>query len=204
MEILKAHRQWATRPADERYPDLNSLYNATKTTSEESAEAISPISRLRVEAIDNDLVLVGKTSIPASLSNWSFGQLCRRVGAPAGYLEELPAPLAAQNINQGLDELGNLENTRDANLLFGISGSSLTVRALMSDAYSRFWNFEVAERLLALQDQGWKPAMPTIRKTSHDAPALYAGDRTCSLSSVIAMPQLANLVMEMDCSAELS
>jgi hypothetical protein len=177
MEIMKANKQWATRPADERYPDLNALYQATKRMANESAEAISPMSRLRVEPMADDLALIGKTSIPAHLTNWSFGQLCRRVGAPAGYLEGLPAALAATNLNHGLEALGRQDNSRDANLLFGIGNGSLTLRSLMTDAYSRFWNWEVAERLLMLQDMGWEPAMPDIRRTERDFPALYAGDR---------------------------
>ncbi len=74
MEIMKAHRQWATRPADERYPDLNSLYTATRRMADESAEAITPVSRLKVEPAGDDLVLMGGTQIPAHINNWSFGQ----------------------------------------------------------------------------------------------------------------------------------
>jgi len=177
MEIMKANHEWKNRPEDERYPDVMSLYQATKREADQSAEAISPVSRLRVEAIGDDLSLVGKTSIPAQLTNWSFGQLCRRVGAPSGYLEALPSTLAAENINHGLAELGRSEDIKDANLLFGISGGMLTVRSLMSSAYSRIWNFEVVERLLALQDIGWEPAMPDLRKSLSDFPALYCGDR---------------------------
>jgi hypothetical protein len=177
MEIMAANKQWATRPADERYPDLTALYTATKRMANESAEAISPLSCLRVEACGDDLALIGKTSIPAQLTNWSFGQLCRRVGAPSGYLEGLPANLAAQNINHGLEALGCQDTARDANLLFGIGNGSLVLRSMMTDAYSRFWNHEVCERLLMLQDMGWEPAMPDIRKTEQDFPALYAGDR---------------------------
>ena len=120
----------------------------------ESAEAMSPLSRLRVETSGDDLAVVGKTSIPANLTNWSFGQLCRRVGAPAGYLESLPANLAAQNMNHGLEALGRQDTARDANLLFGIGNGSLTLRSMMTDAYSRFWNYEVVERLLALREHG--------------------------------------------------
>jgi hypothetical protein len=177
MEIMKANRQWSTRPADERYPDLMALYQATKKIANESAEAFSPLSRLRVEATGDDLALLGKTQIPACLTNWSFGQLCRRVGAPAGYLESLPASLAAQNLNHGLEGVSHRDNVRDANLLFGISHNQLTLRSMLTDAYSRFWNYEVAERLLVLQDMGWEPAMPDIRKTEQDFPALYCGDR---------------------------
>lgn len=177
MEIMRVNHQWANRPPDERYPDLTSLYNATKKMAAESAEAISPLSRLRVEAIDDDLKLLGRTSIPSSITNWAFGQLCRRIAAPAGYLEGLPAILAAQNLNHGLESLSSSENIRDANLLFGITNNALTLRSMMTDAYSRFWNWEVVERLLMLQDIGWEPAMPDVRKTEHDFPALYAGDR---------------------------
>jgi hypothetical protein len=177
MEIMKAHRQWATRPADERYPDLQSLYNATKKMASESAEAMSPLSRLRVEPVGEDLALVGKTKIPAVLTNWSFAQICKRVAAPAGYLEALPATLAAQNINHGLEALSRQENLRDANLLFGIGKGSLELRSLMTDCYSRIWNYEIVERLMVLQDMGWEPAMPDIRKTASDFPALYASDR---------------------------
>ena len=92
------------------------LYPATKRMANESAEAFSPLSGLRVEATGDDLALSGKTSIPAQLTNWSFGQLCRKISAPAGYLEGLPASLAAQNINHGLEELGQVDDSRDANL----------------------------------------------------------------------------------------
>ena len=90
MEIMTANKQWSTRPADERYPDLMALYQATKKMADESAEAIRPISQLRVETSGDDLALLGKTSIPAHLTNWSFGQLCRRVGAQPGISNPYP------------------------------------------------------------------------------------------------------------------
>jgi len=37
-----------------------------------------------------------------ALTHWSFGQLTSLVGAPAAYLRELPAPLAAINVQYGL------------------------------------------------------------------------------------------------------
>jgi hypothetical protein len=81
------------------------------------------------------------------VTNWSFAQLCERVSAPAGYLEGLPAALAAQNINHGLQELSSTENDRSANPLFGIGNGALELRSIMTDAYSRFWNWEVASDL---------------------------------------------------------
>ena len=53
---------------------------------------------------------------------------------------------------------------------------SLLLRAITSDIYSRIWNFEVADRLLDMeQHQGWTPATPDIRVIDKKLP-LYASD----------------------------
>src|SRR3546814_2102511 len=39
---------------------------------------------------------------PVAPTNWSFGQLCSLVSAPASYLRELPAALAGINLQHGL------------------------------------------------------------------------------------------------------
>jgi Domain of unknown function (DUF932) len=155
MELFKANRQWATRPADERFETLQSLYEATKAYAATARENIVPISIIRAEANGNDVNLTGKAGNPAVFTHWSFGQLCGRIGAPAAYLRELPATLACQNINHGLANYADKSET--ANLLFHANGN-LLLRAFTSEKYSRIWNWEVAERLLRLQDAGWTPA----------------------------------------------
>lgn len=171
MELFKAHRQWASRPEDERFPSIQALYNATKAYADIAAEKEVPYADMRVEARNGDVELVGKANVPAQLTHWAFGQLCARVEAPASYLRELPATLAAQNINHGLAKQGN----EMASLMFHRNGS-LLLRAVTSDKYSRIWNHEVAERLLGLEQRGWEPAMPDIRKSMGDFPSLYASD----------------------------
>lgn len=175
MELFHAHQQWATRPEDQRFTSLETLYAATKTyaASALEREAVS-IKTLRTEAIDGEVQLIGKGNIPARLTHWSFGQLAARTGAPAGYLRNLPATLAVQNLNHGLARISRDEPDATANLLIHQNGG-LMLRSINSDRYSRVWNWEVAERLLDLQSRGWEPAKPDIRVRDNRLP-LYASD----------------------------
>jgi hypothetical protein len=47
------------------------------------------------------LVLPGRLD-PLAPTNWSFGQLAALIGAPGGYLPQLPAALAGSNLQYGL------------------------------------------------------------------------------------------------------
>ena len=73
-----------------------------------------------------------------------------------------------------------MAETKDAvvNLLFHLNGGYV-LRALTSDKYERIWNYEVAQRLLWLESDGWEPAMPDIRAEldpDGPRPSLYASD----------------------------
>lgn len=175
MELFKAHKQWSSRPDDERFTSLQALYEACKGYAASAAEKQVPFADLRVEAVDGDVQLVGKAGVPAKLTHWAFGQLASRVDAPASYLRELPATLACQNLNHGLAQRTADSKAGDnASLLFHKNGS-LLLRALTTDSYTRIWNWEVAERLLELESQGWAPATPDIRVIDKRVP-LYASD----------------------------
>lgn len=160
MELFEASRQWATRPEDERFESLQALYDATKGYANTARENVVPVSIIRADVDRGDVVLTGKAGNPATFTHWSFGQLCQRVGAPAGYLRDLPATLAVQNLNHGLANYGDKAET--ASLLFHSNGH-LLLRAFTSEKYARIWNWEVAERLLNLQTMGWEPARPDKR-----------------------------------------
>jgi hypothetical protein len=161
MEIFKANKQWSTRPADERFNTLHEMYLASKKYADEAVEKTAEFKDLRVEKVGEDVQLVGRQGIPAKLTNWAFGQLCQKVGAPASYLRTLPATLAAQNLNHGLAQrVANEANEALANLMFHQNGGWL-LRSCLTDAYSRIWNYEILERLLVMEGQGWAPARPT-------------------------------------------
>jgi IS1 family transposase len=190
MLLTAAHKQWANRPPDERVPDLETLYQRAKTQFKESREKEVPFSSLRVEAQNEDIFLT-RGSGSALLTNWSFSQLCGRVGAPTSYLQELPATLAVQNLNHGLTKrIAEATGRETAKLLFSQNGA-LRLRALNTDIYERFWNYEVAERLLGLKAKGWEPSVPDFNKSEDDFPSLYLGDR-----DMFAFIRLRNVAIE--------
>jgi len=180
MELFKANKQWSTRPEDEKFSSLESLRHATKHYAEQAQERRVAFSDLRVEAQDGEVQMVGRANIPARFTNWAFGQLCQRVGAPASYLRDLPATLACQNLNHGLAaRVLDASANKIANLMFHANGG-LVLRSILTDDYSRIWNHEVCDRLLTLQSSGWKPAAVDIRAKSEAGTAddldLYASD----------------------------
>src|SRR5262249_15365381 len=69
----------------------------------------------------------------------------------------LPAPLAADCINEGLaSRAGDSDAADDALILFDRAGD-LTARAITTDRYTRIWNCDITARLLRLASQGWRP-----------------------------------------------
>jgi hypothetical protein len=177
MELYQANRQWAERPADERFPSLEAMHAVTRAYAQQAAEKEVPWPDVRVDVVGEDLTLVGKAGVPAILTHYAFGQLAARVGAPAGYLRGLPPTLAAQNLNHGLKSKGD----GNALLLFH-QNTGLVLRAATSERYARLWNHEVLARLIDLsattalvparQTMTWDGSpLPEVRP-----PALYASD----------------------------
>lgn len=163
LNLFAASRQWSTRPADERFWNLEEMHAACRSYRDSARTATVRTNQLRCEVGGEDggeVVLQGPAGQPAKLTHWSFGQLANRVGAPADYLRSLPAELAARNLTHGLQRSGD---DSEAKALFHANGS-LICRCLTSDKYTRIFNHEVVERLLPLTGQGWRvpPARPAM------------------------------------------
>lgn len=148
-----AHRQWAERPADERFWNLKDLHAHVRTIYERSTETQATLSTLRVEATDNNDLCLSRGGGRLGFTNWSFGQLCRRVGAPASYLATLPAVTAAECINESIKQ----EKWDDKVKLLHYQNGSNRLRALTGPDYCRIWNSDVTSRLVRLsEEQGWR------------------------------------------------
>lgn len=176
MELFAASNQWATRPDDERFSSLEELYRAALGIKDTASEVTVPLGKLRTEADNGEVLLVGKKSKPTRLSFTAFGQLATRSQAPATYLRTLPATLAVQNLNHGL---AKVPKDAEAALLLHRNGDYI-VRALTSERYSRIWHSEVIERLMPLQDAGW--VVPPARPCREG----QAGSRLATAADVIA------------------
>ena len=156
MNLYKASQQWANRPDDERFANLHEMKQSCDYYRNSSVEGNVAYADLRATAVDGEVMLSG-TARTAHLTNWAFGQLATVAGAPAGYLRRLPAELAAENLNQ---TLAKVEGT--GRLLAHQNAGDLTLRCLTGANYARIWNGEIVERLIGLQDDGWRvpPARP--------------------------------------------
>jgi len=111
--------EWFSRPDDERYLSLSDLYASVCVRTERATARTVESRAVRVEARRDDaeqlaLIVPGRDR-PIAPTHWSFGQLCSLVGAPAGYLRDLPAPLAGINLQHGLlSHRGELVKTLEA------------------------------------------------------------------------------------------
>lgn len=187
MHIMEASKQWATRPADQRFWDLEELQSAVDEVRANSAIGVTPESGLRVEADEGALRIVSDMGNRAEISHWAFGQLATRAGAPAGYLRELPATLAAQNINHGLR--AHQREGRDAHMLIYRNGGNL-VRSLATDKFAPIWNSEIVEQLRNLPgDWQTPPARPAHNGTDERTRIATAADARLSISGGLGVKE---------------
>src|SRR5207245_3739791 len=90
-----AHREWATRPPDERFASVHALYEAARARRDRLDERTIHTGTFRTEAVDDDLVLHETSGRIAALTHWTFGQLATIAAAPPQYLRSLPAAIAS-------------------------------------------------------------------------------------------------------------
>ena len=138
-----AHREWATRPPDERYASVSALYDAARARRTRTEERDVETTGFCTEAEgSDDLVLREASGRTAELTNWSFEQLAAVAGAPPKYLRTLPAPIASSAINYGLQR-----QRREAHLFFADQAAPWTVHAITSPRYARVHHDELASRV---------------------------------------------------------
>jgi hypothetical protein len=119
-------------------------------------------------------------------THWSFGQLASLVGAPSGYLRQLPAALAGINLQHGLlAHRGELMKTLET------EEGRLELRAVTGPDYGRIWDHELVAAVMKIAGNGtgdtrWKvPGLLDWSTMTHnpfvevtkDTTTLYASDR---------------------------
>lgn len=186
--ITKASREWSNRPADERFTDLDQIQahfdniKANSRSAVVSSRALKVVPKTRDEI--HGIEIFGANGVGYEPSHWAFGQLANLSGAPAGYLRQLPAPLAADNINYGLRYLREVE---DVGVLISKTDKN-RFNAATGPAYGRVWNADVIAAIRARFGNGtgtdgsdWKVPgefgkAVTVTKANT---TLYASDRDC-------------------------
>lgn len=176
--LFQANHQWTTRPDDERFESLQSMYVACKGYADSSITSQPiPFSAIRAEAMDGEVLLVGKTGRRARLTHFAFGQLAKSASSPAEFIRQLPATLASQVLNNRLKSIADEKDKSDLRILFHENGS-LIARSITSELYDRTWNHEVIRiGLMPLAEEGWRvpPARP-CRAGQHGTRKATAAD----------------------------
>ena len=188
--IGRVSSEWFSRPDDERYLSLGALHAAVHARAERATSRTVETRRLRVEA-DRDgaarlaLIMPGRDE-PVAPTHWSFGQLCGLVGAPAGYLRDLPAPLAGINLQHGL-----LSHRAELIKTLETDDGRVELRAVTGPDYGRIWDHELVAAVMKIAGDGtgdtrWKvPGLLDWSTMTHnpfvevtkDTTTLYASDR---------------------------
>jgi hypothetical protein len=86
-----AHREWATRPPDERFASVSALYEAARVRRARTEERTIETHQVRTAAAtDDDLLMREASGHTAPLTHWSFEQLAAIAGAPPKYSGHCP------------------------------------------------------------------------------------------------------------------
>lgn len=144
--LIEANRQWASRPADERFLDLPTLAAAMTRLRDTSRSRVVSSRALHVSPTGDNrgLEVRGANGVPYAPTNWAFGQLAQQAEAPAGYLRTLPAPLAADALNWGLSR----KTAEEVGVLIQRDGDVAQLRAVTGPKYGRIYNADVAHLLV--------------------------------------------------------
>ena len=178
--LYQYHNQWMSRPDDERYVGDGTTYGALREMLEDmedfrasAREVITPDQGFRAIEDEGAVKVVGKGNVAYSPTHYAFGQLAALAEAPPSYLRRLPAPLAVQCLNTGLDSYHN--NTQ---LL--LSKKSNVIAAFTGENYGRIWNDDVIRGVTDFVGNNSDWSIPGVFgkkvKVNKDTTTLFASD----------------------------
>lgn len=169
--------QWASRPDDQKFTNLDDLYDSVHSRAMRCNSELVGVEDLRVVA-DNDTVQIENfrdaNRRALDLTNYAFGQLCGFAKTPAEYLRRLPAKLAGINLQYGL---ANYQG--DALNAFAYENGSSELRSINSKHYGRIFDHEVVDAVRKIAGNGtgdtrWKvPGMIDWTSRSDNGTVLY-------------------------------
>ncbi|MFK3781380.1 DUF932 domain-containing protein [Agrobacterium sp. NPDC089420] len=188
--IGRVSSEWFSRPDDERYLSLSDLHRAVSARTERARVRTVETAEIRVEATRDNAerlsLIVPSGREPLAPTHWSYGQLCSLVGAPASYMRQLPAPLAAINLQHGL-----LNHNAEMVKTLEMDDGRLELRAVTGPEYGRIWDKDLIAAIMNIAGNGtgdtiWKvPGLLDWSTMTHnpfvditkDTTTLYASDR---------------------------
>ncbi|MFZ5617899.1 MAG: DUF932 domain-containing protein [Pseudomonadota bacterium] len=188
--VGRVSSEWFSRPDDERFLSLTNLYASVKGRAVRSRTRTVESAAIRVEAARDDAerlaLRLPENDDTVAPTHWSFGQLASLVGAPASYLRQLPAPLAAINLQYGLTS----HRAEQVKTLETDDGRT-ELRAVTGPDYGRIYDHELVAAVQKIAGDGvgdtrwkipgvldWSTAVYNPKtQVSRETTTLYASDR---------------------------
>lgn len=178
--LMDASRQWATRPADQRFQTLDALQKAVHNRRDRSMATDMALADLGVKA-DGEALVINSGISPVEPTHWSFGQLCSTLGAPASWLRQVPTPLCVENLTYAL-QASEREQLKVMTIRNDEDGLN-TLQAVTSTSYGRIWDADVVDSVQRIVERtGGKFYNPKAYDPATGQPVpsgLYASDRDC-------------------------
>ena len=155
MELMQAHHQWMHRPNDERFLNLDVMFNEANVQMNHSASKTVSSRALSFRPSETakdkqGLYVVGPSGNEYSLTHHSFNQACQRVNAPPDFLRDHPAAMTADILNFRYTFKREIE---DVGILLHKNGVA-QIRAITGPNYGRIFDAPVIDRVRKLFGNG--------------------------------------------------
>ncbi len=195
VDISRGNASAASHPNGSRAPTITAscrspIFIARQRQSRCARVRTVESAEIRVEATRDNaerlaLIVPGGRE-PIAPTHWSYGQLCSLAGAPASYMRQLPAPLAAINLQHGL-----LNHKAELVKTLEMDDGRVELRAVTGPEYGRIWDKDLVAAVMSIAGNGtgdtiWKvPGVLDWSTMTHnpfvditkDTTTLYASDR---------------------------
>ena len=173
--------QWFNRPDDQKFLTLDDMLAHKKVDAQRMTSRTVDTHKVKIIGdfdesnpsrgnIFVEYTDENKQEHYNAPTNWSFGQLSQLAGAPAGYLKDLPAPLAADCIQWGL----KYNRSKDLIKVYGNQANGGELRAATGPDYGRIFDWEILDPIKNLIDESggrWK--VPGMMVGSRNGLAVY-------------------------------
>lgn len=142
---MDAHTQWANRPNDQRFEDLQSLKASVAQRRMRSRSVDVDLATVSAKVEANTIVL-NRGFHSVEPSHWAFGQLSGWIHAPGEYLRRLSPSLAVQCINEGIQKSAKERGALKFMAVTEDRPSGInTLQAVTSTTYGRIWDADVVD-----------------------------------------------------------
>lgn len=190
QQVSRVSSEWFSRPSDQRFLSLDELQASLQHRANHSRSRVVDSREIRIEACPDEAdalsVILPSSKMALQPTHWAFGQLCSLVGAPAGYLREMPELLAGINLQYGLSK-----RQGEAIQVLELDDGQPELRAVTGPDYGRVFDCELVDAVRQIAGNGvgdtrWKvpgvldwatstynPHVDVTKETT----TLYASDR---------------------------